>query len=188
MSAILLHLMRHGPPETPGLLLGRTDAAPLPSGIDACVRHANGLAINTLVSSDLSRARRAADAIGAHRRMPVTIDPRWRELDFGDWDGLAPSQVDAAALTRFWDDPDTDAPPGGESWSRLVARVTAAIADLRGSTLVMTHGGTMRAALAHLCGLSPTQCWAIDLPYGALLSLRIWPGATPSGQIVGLRS
>jgi len=32
------------------------------------------------------------------------------------------------------------------------------------------------------------QGWAIDLPYGAVLSLRIWPGDAPSGQITGLRA
>jgi alpha-ribazole phosphatase len=30
------------------------------------------------------------------------------------------------------------------------------------------------------------QCWAIDLPHAAVLSLRIWPGELRSAQIVGL--
>lgn len=188
MTGIELHLLRHGAPETPGLLMGQTDGVPTPAGIAACVEQAAGLAVEALVASDLTRAMRAAEAIGERLELPVTIDRRWRELDFGDWDGLAPSAIDAQALARFWDDPERHAPPGGERWSSLLTRVGAAIAALGGSsTLVVTHGGAMRAALATLCGFPHAQLWAIDLPYGALLSLRIWPGDAPAAQIVGLR-
>jgi alpha-ribazole phosphatase len=188
MTAVALHLLRHGAPATPGLLMGRTDGSPTPAGIAACVEQAAGLSVEAVITSDLARAARAAEAIGRRLDLPITIDPRWRELDFGDWDGLAPAAIDARALTRFWDDPDRHAPPKGERWSSLLARVGAAIADLgHTSTLVVTHGGAMRAALAHLCGFAQWPLWAIDLPYAALLSLRIWPGDVPSAQIVGLR-
>jgi len=53
-------------------------------------------------------------------------------------------------------------------------------------TLVVAHGGAMRAALALLCGFTQSQLWAFDLPYGALLSLRAWPGPPRSAQIMGL--
>ncbi len=188
MTAVLLHLMRHGAPETPGLLMGRTDCVPTQGGIDACAAQAAGLEFDALLSSDLARAWRAAEAIGQTRGLPVSVDPRWRELDFGAWEGLAPSAVDRQAMGRFWEDPDTNPPPGGERWSALVGRVAAAIASLKvESGLVVTHGGAMRAALAHLCGFSQAQLWAFDLPYGALLSLKIWPDE-PAAQIIGLRT
>jgi hypothetical protein len=38
VSAFRLHLLRHGAPEVPGLLLGRTDAAPTGAGVAACGR------------------------------------------------------------------------------------------------------------------------------------------------------
>jgi alpha-ribazole phosphatase len=44
----------------------------------------------------------------------------------------------------------------------------------------------MRAALAHLCGFGHREVWAFDLPYAALLSLRVWPGAPRSAQIAAL--
>ena len=187
MSGLLLHLLRHGAPETAGLLLGRTDGAPTPDGIAACVGQVNELDIAALVSSDLVRASAAAEAIGARQGLSVAIDPRWRELDFGAWDGLPAGAIDPEASRRFWDDPDANPPPGGERWSQLVARVAAAQAEIAQSgTLVVTHGGAIRAALAHLCGFSQAQLWAFDLPYAALLSLRVWPGERPSAQIVGL--
>ena len=187
MTGFALHLLRHGAPETPGLLMGRTDGAPTAAGIAACVARAEGLGIECLVASDLRRCRAAGEAIGDATGLPLTIDPRWRELDFGDWDGQAASVIDREALGRFWDDPDAYPPPGGERWSALVSRVSAAIAELAPvPTLIVTHGGAMRAALHILCGFDQRQLWAFDLPYAARLSLNVWPGERPSAQIAGL--
>lgn len=187
MTGFALHLLRHGAPETPGLLLGRTDGAPTAAGIAVCVTQARDLGVERLVASDLRRSSAAGEAIGAALGLPLTIDPRWRELDFGDWDGLASSVVDRDALARFWADPDANPPPGGERWSTLVTRVSAAIDDLASvPTLIVAHGGAMRAALHSLCGFDQRQLWAFDLPYSALLSLRVWSGEPASAQIVGL--
>lgn len=183
-----LHLLRHGAPQGAGRLLGRTDAAPTPAGIGACLAQARAPAFTTLISSDLARAQAAAQAIAVEHGLELALDPRWRELDFGAWDGLAPAEVEPPALARFWDDPEAHAPPGGERWSDLVARVTAALDALSpGPTLIVCHAGAIRAALAALCGFSQHQTWAIDLPYAACLSLRIWPGEQRSAQITGLR-
>jgi len=185
--SILLHLLRHGAPEIPGRLTGRTDAAPTREGVAACVDQVADLKIEMVISSDLRRASQAGAAIAASLALPLSIDPRWRELDFGLWDGRASNEIDAEALGRFWADPDAHAPPEGERWSSVTARVGTAIGEISsGSTLVVTHGGAMRAALAVLCGFDQRQIWAFDLPYASLLSLRIWPGEKPSAQIMGL--
>ena len=187
MSGFALHLLRHGAPETPGLLMGRTDGVPTPAGIAACVAQAAGLGLERIVASDLHRSRAAGEAIGAALGLPLTVDPRWRELDFGAWDGCASGAVDPDALGRFWDDPDANPPPGGERWSALVARVAAALADLAPvPTLVVAHGGSMRAALHILSGFDQRQLWVFDLPHAARLSLQVWPGEPMSAQIVGL--
>lgn len=187
MDPFVLHLLRHGAPEVAGRMLGRTDAESTLQGIKACVGQVADLAIEAIVSSDLRRAADAASAIGDRLGLAVTIDQRWRELDFGDWDGLPASEIDAAALGRFWNDPDAAPPPGGERWSALLGRVGLALGDIAPrTTLVVAHGGSMRAAVASLCGFEQRQLWALDLPYAALLSLRIWPGDRPSAQIIGL--
>src|SRR3546814_4657391 len=78
---------------------------------------AETLGIERLVASDLARCRAAGEAIGAAVGQSLNVDRRWRELDFGDWDGKAASDVDREALGRFWGDPDAFPPPGGGSWS-----------------------------------------------------------------------
>lgn len=187
MAAFALHLLRHGAPEGAARLIGRTDALPTAEGTAACVAQAVDLRVDAVIGSGLARAQRPADAIAARLGLPVTVDRRWSELDFGAWDGLSTDAIDPAALGRFWADPDADPPPQGERWSALVARVGAAIAALPArDMLVVTHGGAMRAALAHLCGFGHREVWAFDLPYAALLSLRVWPGAPPSAQIAAL--
>ena len=111
---VALYLMRHGAPVLTGRLLGRTDSPATEGGIAACVAQVEGLEVSAVVSSDLVRASACAVAIGGPA---VTIDPRWRELDFGEWDGLAAGDIDPTPLGRFWDDPDANPPPGGERWS-----------------------------------------------------------------------
>src|SRR3546814_10399951 len=99
----------------------------------ACVARAGTLAVERLIASDLRRCRAAGEAIGDATGLPLTIDPRWRGLDFGEWDGRAASRVDREALGRFRDDPDANPPQGGESWSVLVAGKT-------GRANVLTQG------------------------------------------------
>lgn len=182
MTAFTLYLMRHGEPELAGRLLGRTDCAVKAGGIAACRSQATDLAVDRIIASDLRRAHDCAEAIGE-----TVIDPRWRELDFGVWDGLAASEVAPAALSSFWNDPDANPPPGGERWSMLTARVRQAIADLAPvPTLVVTHGGAMRAALSVLCEFDLAQTWALDLPYAAVLAFNVWPTTPRSAQIIGL--
>ena len=185
MSARTLYLMRHGAPVLAGRMLGRTDCDATAEGAAACRAQAEDLAVAHLIASDLKRASQSADAMASELGLSPRIDPRWRELDFGAWDGLESSAIDPEALGRFWSDPDANPPPGGERWSALVARVDAAISDLPAEpTLVVTHGGAMRAALHVLCGFSLPQLWAFDLPYASVLALRLWDRR--SGQIMGL--
>lgn len=189
MQPFVLHLLRHGEPDSPGRLMGRTDCPSTAAGIEACIERAEGLKVEAIVSSNLSRAQAAAEAIGRRKGLAVTINSLWRELDFGAWDGQATEEIDPAALARFQANPDANPPPRGEPWSQLVARVGRALDRLPPrDTLIVTHGGAMRAALAHLCDLRERNTWAVALPYAALLTLNVWPGDPLSAQITGLRT
>lgn len=188
MREITVHLLRHGAPIREGLMLGRTDEAPLPAGIDRCFARAEGLDIAAVVASDLARAALPAARIAASIGLVPNFDARWRELDFGHWDGQTPERLPREALARFWQDPDRNPPPDGERWSHLRSRVAAALAEIDRPTLVVAHGGSIRAALSLLLGLDHRQVWAFDLPYAALVSLRLWQGSIPTAQVTGLQT
>lgn len=186
MSAFALHLLRHGEPEGAGRLLGHGDARPRASGIAACLVRASGLTVEQVISSDLSRAATPASAIASALGVPHRSDARWRELDFGQWDGCDPADIPQAQVNAFWNDPVNCPPPGGEDWRAISARVGLALDKLDGPTLVVTHAGAIRAALACLLGWNYHQAWALALPYAALVSLTVWPGDAPNAQITGL--
>lgn len=186
MSGHVVYLLRHGPPVRPGLLLGHTDDLPLDVECPILAERVSGLPAARIVTSDMSRTRLQAAHLARQMGVPLIRDPCWRELNFGEWEGLAPETIAESALSRFWDDPDGNPPPGGESWSELRARVSSALTRIDNQTLVVTHAGAMRAALSVLTGLDHRGVWAIDLPYRALLTLRIWSTQPASGQVIGL--
>lgn len=186
MNFQTLHLLRHGKPEGAGRMHGHGDVAPLAEGVMACRQKAGGLNITHIISSDLVRAAKPAHAIADDLGVTLCCDPRWRELDFGAWDGCDPAALPIAELAAFWDDPESNPPPGGEGWQHLLQRVNAALDDSGEQTLVVTHAGAMRAALCLLLRLNYVQSWAFDLPYAALVSLRIWPGQPRRAQMIGL--
>jgi len=125
-----------------------------------------------LISSDLIRATATAQALSAGRQA-LPPAPALREFDFGDWDGKRFDEVAASHpdLSRtFWEQPGDIAPPGGESWNALAARVSVEV-----NRLVASHRGRDIIAVAHF-GVILTQVrQALRItPYQAL-SHRIEP-------------
>ena len=59
------------------------------------------LSPDRIVSSDLTRARLTAESVGRACGIPVELDPRFREIDVGAWQGLTAAEVaDATGLSR----------------------------------------------------------------------------------------
>lgn len=167
-------------------MLGHSDEPASPGAHVRLISHAQSIAADRIVSSDLQRAADGARAMAQASQLPLVLDSRWRELDFGSWDGCDPALLPEEELRRFWADPDRDPPPHGERWSTLRDRVRTAILALEGPTIVVSHAGAIRAAVSVLTGLDHHGVWAFDLPYGALLSVRVWQSGEMAGQITGL--
>ncbi len=145
--------VRHGPTHEKAFVGWRDVPADL-SDRAAVDRLAAALPRDALVvSSDLRRAVATADAIqGARPRLPDA--EALREFDFGAWDGLGFETVAARdpELSRaFWERPGDIAPPGGESWNAVAARVNGFV-----ETLSREAGGRDVIAVAHL-GVIMTQ-------------------------------
>lgn len=140
------------------------------------------------VTSHLQRTRQTAEAIVEHMpRFQESGDAAFAPLaeqdlaeqHFGDWQGLTNEEVAArrdGGWHKFWLAPAHESPPGGESFAQVVARVTATVERLsgeyRGNDIVaVTHGGTIRAAMAHALGLDPERALAIAVDNCALTRL-----------------
>lgn len=129
------------------------------------------LAPDLIVSSDLSRATRTADALAALTNLPVALDPDLRETNGGQWQGRTRAEIIEADsdLFRAWVAGHDVRPPGGESRDEVVTRVLAAVhrhlADVpRGGTMVVvSHGGSIRGGIGGLLGLAPEQWTALGV-------------------------
>lgn len=127
----------------------------------ALARELSGIAFDLAVSSDLSRAMETARAIYGPDVHP---DPRWREFEFGEWEGLTWDEI-VARWPEYGDRTDTAAkryaPPGGESFDAVAVRVACALDELRGGghahALVVTHAGPLHAMLHTLFGELPVR-------------------------------
>jgi alpha-ribazole phosphatase len=120
------------------------------------------------VTSNLKRTTQTAAAIlaAAPQRFagiaPAAI-PDFAEQHLGEWQGLERKAFYTERKVgshTLWFAPADERPPSGESFADLVARVVPAIERLnaahRGRDIVaVTHGGTIRAAVAMALGLSP---------------------------------
>ncbi len=123
------------------------------------------------IVSSLKRTRQTFEAIisaGACMPEPV-VEPEFVEQSFGLWEGLGWAEMQARdpdAYAGFWESPTRNAPPEGESFEAQMRRTAAAIERLSGEfagrdIVAVSHGGTIRAAVAHALGLTPEAAMAI---------------------------
>jgi glucosyl-3-phosphoglycerate phosphatase len=145
-----------------------------------------------IVCSDLARARQTAELLGLST---VRLDPRWREIDVGEWGGRTAAEIDAQSdeLTSWRG--GTRAAPGGESWPQFTARVNAAADELAaagGPWLVVCHGGCIRVVTAHVTGAdplrlgSPPNASATVLELGERPRLLVYGSVPDGGMPTGL--
>ncbi|GAA3651505.1 histidine phosphatase family protein [Microbacterium marinilacus] len=143
----------------------------------------------SIVASPLLRARTTAgllaDALGAAgiaAPRPV-VDEDWAEHGLGTWEGLTPEAV-GADYAR-WRAGEI-VPPGGETRRETRDRVGRAVrraAALSGPVLVVTHGGTIRAALAGCIGLTADRIHPVAAPSLTVLDVP----AAGAGDLTGGR-
>jgi broad specificity phosphatase PhoE len=165
-----LFLLRHGPTDAGqrGAPLGRLNLPVNPQGQALWPRvkaELLGLGLQRVLTSNLGRARDHARDLGLDCR----VLPDLAEQHFGSWDGVPWAEIRGAEA--FFKDPVRGVPAGGgESFFRCADRARAAIQgtwDPGVATLVLAHGGTLRAILAHFMGLPLDR--ALDLawqPFG----------------------
>jgi alpha-ribazole phosphatase len=132
--------------------------------------------IDVVLSSPRLRATATADAIATRVGRPVRLEPRLRELNFGDLEGITYEAVEArwpAVWNQWMNAPTTVRFPGGESHRDLKRRVVACMTYVRreyaGRTSVLvTHGGVARTAIAWALRMADADIFRIDQRHGAI--------------------
>jgi alpha-ribazole phosphatase len=115
----------------------------------------------------------------------VLVEPDLIEQHFGEWQGVTYAELaerNGNLWPRFWLAPAHHAPPGGESFVQLLERAQPAIERLSRAhegrdIIAVTHGGTIRAALALALGLEPEMALALTIDNLSLTSIEHFPGA-----------
>jgi broad specificity phosphatase PhoE len=183
-------VVRHGrtAANAGGLLLGRADP-PLDSEGE-CQAAALAVAclpldVARIVSSPLARCRRTAATIAAalDGRVPVEVDERWIELDYGEFDGRPMGDIPAATWAEWRADPAW-CPPGGESLADLGARVRVAAEALADEArerdvVVVTHVSPIKAAVGWALGVGDEVAWRMWVAPASITRIG-FSGRTPS--------
>ncbi len=162
MSRIVL--VRHGETvwHAENRYAGRTDIALTPHGLSQAQHLAGWAATASLAAvwaSSLTRARLTAQPAAEAAGVPLQIDSRLLELDFGQGEGLTDQEQRERfpdARAAFVQDPAANFLPGGEDPVHAAQRGTEAlhhIASVSGPdarTLVVAHSTLIRIVLCQL--------------------------------------
>ena len=167
-----LYIVRHG--ETvwnrEGRIQGHTDVGLSERGMKQARLlswRLKPVRIDAAYASDLSRASETAAAILEGRDVPIFPTPRLREYHKGAFEGLTEGELRAKYPDEYpgYIAKDLDyAPEGGESTRGVSDRMTEIISEIKErhldeNVLVVGHGGSLRAAMMALLGMSLDANW-----------------------------
>lgn len=182
----MLIVVRHGRTEAnaSGLLLGRR----VDPGLDDLGRRQAAVlgellrGADRVVASPMRRTRETAEAIG----LPVEIDERWIEIDYGTLDGTPLTDVSADTWAQWRSDIDYVL-GGGESLAAVGARVRQACTDLAEEArthdiVVVTHVSPIKAAVTWALGVDDTTIWRLFCAPASITEIGT------SGPVPSLRS
>src|SRR5579862_2703990 len=151
-----------GVQDIPLNALGRTQSVHAGHVLaDLLTRDGQSASSISFVASPLGRARQTMDLMRGVLRLPLSgyaIDDRLREIGYGQWEGSTLAEMEAKEPDLFarrqaekW----TVAPPGGETYVEVQARVADWYRGIKADTVAVAHGGTARALMVTLGILTP---------------------------------
>jgi broad specificity phosphatase PhoE len=126
--------------------------------------------VSAVYASPLGRARASASPIAAPHKLDVRVEPAFREMAFGAWEGLTRAEVAVrfpAEFERWRVSPHLVQPPGGERLEAVAARVAAGVTALceahGGETIVVvSHAIVTRLIVLAALGLGADRLWSVD--------------------------
>ncbi|HEU4366716.1 MAG TPA: histidine phosphatase family protein [Methylomirabilota bacterium] len=175
MKPVRLFAVRHGDTEfaRERRFAGGRDVPLTPRGRLQCEAVARALAetvVSAVYASPLSRARASAAPIAAPHKLDVRVEPDFREMAFGEWEGLTRADVAVRfpeAFAAWAASPHLVEPPGGERLDQVAARVARGVAALceahaGGTVVLVSHAIVTRLIVLAALGLGPDRLWSVD--------------------------
>lgn len=112
------------------------------------------LAPELIIHSDRKRTRTIAERTARLLSIDAHADHRWRERDFGSWEGRSWNAIyreTGNAMDGMINEPARFRPGGGETTAELVERAMDGWRDLpaRQNIAIIAHGGPIAAVLAN---------------------------------------
>ncbi len=163
-------------------------------GIDQAARAAARLAnwpVDAIITSPLQRTRQTATPLAAATGLPITVDERLIEADFGEWEGLTFAEAAARnpELHHDWVGDVTVAPPGGESFADAALRVAharAAIVDAhRGQTIVLvSHVTPIKSLLRDAMRVGPELLYGLHLDLASVSLVEYFSDGGSVGRLI----
>jgi probable phosphoglycerate mutase len=130
--------------------------------------------VDAVVSSPLLRARQTADVVAAELGLPVREVESLRECAFGEWEGQTFAEVQERWPDELaaWLADTSVAPPGGESFDAVAARVRRAR-----DQLLARHPGRTVLAVSHVTPIKLLVREALAAPLSALYRMELSPAS-----------
>jgi probable phosphoglycerate mutase len=194
MSRIVM--VRHGETvwHAENRYAGRSDIALTPEGLAQAERLAHWsltAGITAVWSSTLFRARSTALPVAKALELPLHVDERLIELDFGQGDGLTSAEMSQRmpdAFRAFRADPAHNFLPGGEDPMYAAERGLAALRAIAesagpdGRSLVVAHSTLLRLVLCKMLGIPLSQYRTVFPSFDncSLTEVKIAPDGTAS--------
>lgn len=188
MDFTRLYLVRHGQVVGyPTLRFnGHTDVDLTPVGVaqmEAVAEDLADVAFDAVFSSDLKRARYGGEALVRTRDMELGIRPEFRELGFGDWEGMSREEIEEqypGELDKRQQDILNHRINGAETvfefWTRVSGGLDTLIEENQGKTLALVaHSGVNRAIIMKTLGSNPDCIWRLHQDFGCLNILEFYP-------------
>lgn len=172
-------LVRHGEPSAAarGTVYGKFDVGLSKAGEAQILRTAEWLEkfdVSAIYSSPRIRATDSARLAAARLDLEITVENRFAEMDFGDFEGLTYDAVKNRfpEIYECWmTSPTAVEFPNGESFALMRQRVSAAINEIKTrranqTTAIFSHGGVNRIVLLEALGLPPENLFRLEQSYG----------------------
>lgn len=186
LTQTTVDFLRHGEAAGGDYFRGSTDDPLSEQGWQQMFQQCDGAQWQVLISSPLRRCAAFASSWAREHQIESLIDPEWREIHFGDWEGQTAEQISqqqSDALQLFYDDPAKFTPPRAESYACFTQRIQQAwerlLTDHAGrNILVVTHAGVIRFLFSLLLAIPTRQSLQIEVPHACLTRFKCFEDAT----------